>query len=408
MAQIVSELGDWLYAVAVYSLLLEYTGSAKAVGLAFVLQVLPQFFVAPAAGVINDRLSRKRVMIFADWVRAGVVLCMLLVRSPQLVWLLYALLFFETILWALFEPAHNAVIPNITSESEVVIANTLSSTTWSFNFAMGFAIGGAIAAYFGRDTVFVLNGLSFVASALLIRRMHFTEPHVAAGPMKLRELADYSPIREGIRYVWHAPQLRATIFVKAGLGLLGANWVLLPILGERVFPVHRAGFSARESGMLGMSLLMGCRGIGAIIGPLVSSSWAGEVRSRMRFGILIGFLMAAIGYAGLGAATTLPMACAAIMFAHAGGSTLWVFSTTLLQLQTDDRFRGRVFSAEFAFSVLTMSLSSYSAGVLIDHGVRVGQVAALTGGVVLIPALLWANVLRKQRAGNSEAGNGIH
>src|SRR5215469_110398 len=73
IAQIISELGDWLYAVAVYSMLLEYTGSARAVALAFVFQVLPQFFVDPAAGVINDRARRKRVMITADGARAIVV-----------------------------------------------------------------------------------------------------------------------------------------------------------------------------------------------------------------------------------------------------------------------------------------------------------------------------------------------
>jgi MFS family permease len=407
MAQIVSEMGDWLYAVAVYSLLLEFTGSAKSVALAFVLQVLPQFFVAPTAGVLNDRLSRKRVMIFADWVRAGVVFCMILVRGPQLVWLLYLLLVLETIMWALFEPAHRAVIPNITSESEVVVANTLSSTTWSFNFAMGFAIGGVLAAYFGRNTVFVLNALSFVASALVLGRMRFSEMHAVHLPrLRPKDLADFSPIREGIHYVWKNPQLRATILVKAGLGLTGANWVLLPIFGERVFPIHRAGFTARESGMLGMSLLMACRGIGAIIGPLIAGYWAGSVRSRMRTGILFAFLVVSIGYLGLAAAPNFPMACAAIVFAHAGGSTLWVFSTTLLQLQTDDRFRGRVFSAEFAFSVLTMSLSSYSAGALIDHGVPVNHVAGLVGLIVLIPALLWAFVLRSP-TGGAEVGSVI-
>ena len=114
----------------------------------------------------------------------------------------------------------------------------------------------------------------------------------------------------------------------------------------------------------------------------------------MRVGILIGFLIAGLGYVGLGAATTLPLACAAIILAHSGGSTLWVFSTTLLQLQPDDRFRGRVFSAEFAFSVLTMSLSSYSAGSLLDRGMSVGMVAGSTGCAVLIPALLWAYTLR--------------
>src|SRR5205823_12046444 len=102
-------------------------------------------------------------------------------------------------------------------------------------------------------------------------------------------------------------------------------------------------------------------------------------------------------YLGLAAAPNFALACAAIVFAHAGASTLWVFSTTLLQLQTDDRFRGRVFSAEFAFSVVTMSISSYSAGALVDRGIPVSYVAGLTGLIVLIPALLWTLVLRSTK-----------
>src|SRR6202171_5935373 len=101
-AQIVSEIGDWFYTVAVYSLLLDFTGKAQSIALAFVLQVLPQFFVAPTAGILNDRLSRRRVMIFADWMRAGIVLCMVLVRGPHLVWFLYLLLVIETVMWAMF------------------------------------------------------------------------------------------------------------------------------------------------------------------------------------------------------------------------------------------------------------------------------------------------------------------
>src|SRR5258708_7957578 len=160
IAQIVSEIGDWFYAVAIYSMLLGYTGKAQSVALAFVLQGLPQFFVAPTAGILNDRLSRRRVMIFADWTRAVIVLCMVLVRGPQMVWLLYVLLVLETLMWALFEPGRSAVIPNIVAEDDVVVANALSSTTWSMTFAIGFALGGVAAAYWGRDTVFALNSLS--------------------------------------------------------------------------------------------------------------------------------------------------------------------------------------------------------------------------------------------------------
>lgn len=394
IAQIISEQGDWLYAVAIYSLLLEFTGSAKYVAFAFVLQVLPQFFVSPAAGVINDRISRKKVMIFADWARAAIVLCMVLVRGPQLVWLLYVLLFMETVLWAMFEPGRSAVIPNIAGEDELLIANTLSSTTWSFNFAMGFAAGGVLAAYFGRNAVFALNSLSFVLSALLIGRMKFTEPHAEnRPPLAMRDLVDFSPIREGLRYVWKDRALRRTILVKAGNGLMGANWVLLPIFGERIFPIHRAGFDQRQAGMLGMSLLMACRGIGAIVGPIVSGYWAAGMEGRMRLGILFAFLAGAIGYWTLGHASGLVVACAGIALAHAGGSTLWVFSSTLLQLKTDDQFRGRVFSAEWAFSVVTMAGSSYSAGVLIDRQWSAPAVASLTGLVMLLPAVLWGLAL---------------
>jgi MFS family permease len=93
IAQIVSETGDWFYAVAIFSFLLEVTGSAQTVALAFFMQVFPQCVMAPAAGVINDRLSRRKVMLYSDWARAGVVLCMIFVRSRETVWLLFVLLF---------------------------------------------------------------------------------------------------------------------------------------------------------------------------------------------------------------------------------------------------------------------------------------------------------------------------
>ena len=147
--------------------------------------------------------------------------------------------------------------------------------------------------------------------------------------------------------------------------------------------------------MLGMSVLMASRGFGAIVGPLLAGKWAGASRSRMRFGILLGFLFAAVGYLALSRADSVWLACAALVIAHSGGSMLWVFSSTLLQLYTEDRFRGRVFSTEFAFAVVTMSASSWTAGALIDQGRTARQVAGYTGMVVLIPALLWILVLQR-------------
>src|SRR6478609_11400061 len=121
LAQIVSEIGDWFYTLAIYSLLLQLTGHASSVALALVLQVLPQTFAGPTAGVVNDRLKRKHVMIAADLIRFVVVLAMLFVRSRSLVWLVYPLLLAETTMAAFFEPARSAVIPNIAETGEVLV-----------------------------------------------------------------------------------------------------------------------------------------------------------------------------------------------------------------------------------------------------------------------------------------------
>src|ERR1700746_4188527 len=133
-------------------------------------------------GWVNDRLRRKHVMIAAALVRFVIVLSMLLVRSRSMVWLVYPLLGAETTMAAFFEPARSAVIPNISEASEVLVANTLSSATWSVNLLIGASVGGVVAAFLGRDAAFVLNALSFLTSALLISGMRFAEPHADAAP----------------------------------------------------------------------------------------------------------------------------------------------------------------------------------------------------------------------------------
>src|ERR1700691_5804094 len=177
LAQIVSEIGDWFYTLSIYTLLLQLTGHASSVALALVLQVLPQTFVGPTAGVVNDRLRRKQVMIAADLGRCAVVLSMLLVRSRAMVWLVYPLLLAETLMAAFFEPARNAVLPAIAEKGEVFIANTLSSAIWSVYLLVRHSVGAVFAAFVGRDTIFVLNALSFMPSAFLIGGMLFAEPH---------------------------------------------------------------------------------------------------------------------------------------------------------------------------------------------------------------------------------------
>jgi MFS family permease len=398
LAQLVSELGDWLYVVVIYALLLRLTGSAQSVAVAFVLQVLPQVFVAPTAGIVNDRVSRKRVMIAADLARAVIVLAMLFAGRAQSVSLIYVLLFLEAVMWAFFEPGRSSVVPNITTSEELVAANALSSITWSLALAVGSGLGGLIATFLGNDAVFILNSLSFLASAALLRGMKFAEPHLeGAKPLRPRDLADFSPVAEGVQYISRDKRLLALLLVKAGLGALAPHWVLLPIFAERVFPVRAAGLDPARGVMLAMSALMAARGLGSLLGPYCGGIWAAQSHPRLRIGILFGFLLGCAGYFGLSAAPSLWLACLAMVVVNAGGSIGWVFSTTLLQHHTDDRFRGRVFSADFAFLVLSMSAASYLAGQLIDSGVSARRVALGAGLLALAPALAWLFGLRLWR-----------
>ncbi len=394
LAQIVSEMGDWFYTIALYTLLLELTGQANSVALALMLQVLPQTLIGPAAGVINDRLRRKHVMIAADLARVVIVLLMLLVRSRETVWLVYPLLALETIMWAFFEPARSAVIPNLVRREQAILANTLSSTTWSFNLAMGAALGGVVAAVLGRDTVFVLNALSFAVSAVLLARMQFAEPHSEGhAPFRARDLVNFSPVAEGIRYVRRDLRLLVTLFAKTGLGVVGASWVLFPVMAQRLFPLQVSGYGGARAAMLSLSLLVGARGVGAIIGPLLAAPWAQSSERRLRLGILGGYVLMALGYLLLSAATSLLLACASVIVAHVGGSVVWVLSTTLLQLGTEDRFRGRVFSAELGFCMLALGLGAYVAGNAIDRGSALSSVAFGIGLAGLAAGLLWACAL---------------
>jgi MFS family permease len=390
MAQIVSELGDWFYSLAIYSFLLELTGSAQVVAFAFLMQVFPQVVMSPTAGILNDRLSRKRLMIFSDLARSVIVLSMLLVRSRENLWLLFVLLAMETICWAIFEPGSRAVIPSITSGDETAIANAIASATWSVNFAVGAALGGIVGVAFGRSTVFVLNSLSFVTSAFLLSRMRFTESHASdMPPLRPRDLVDFSSIADGMRYVKRDPRLVATICVKAGIGLMGANWVILPVLGERVFPLRLAALTTQQSATLGMSALFASRGAGAIVGAFVTGLSAGTSSGRLRRAITCAFLAASAGYLLLGVVGSLWLACMVLVLGHAGGSAAWTASTTLLQQQTEDKYRGRVFSTEFALSMLTLSIVSYGAGLLTDAGMNVQTLAIVTGGIELIVLAAW-------------------
>jgi MFS family permease len=103
--QTVSQLGDWFNAVAVYALLLDLTGSATAVAWMMIVQFLPVAIVGPVAGVVVDRVDRRKLMIATDIVRGVLILGLLLVRRADQIWIAYAVMALTVGASAFFEPA---------------------------------------------------------------------------------------------------------------------------------------------------------------------------------------------------------------------------------------------------------------------------------------------------------------
>jgi len=262
LAQLVSEIGDWFYSLAIYDLLLETTHSGKAVSYAIIIQTLPWFFMTPLAGHLVDRFSRRLLMILADIARGFVVLGLLRALSISDVGPVYALLGLEVIFSSFFEPARNAILPNLVAAEETLPANALSSATWSFALASGAALGGIVTALLGRQVAFVVNSISFFASALLIQDIKIVEPHLewpagAPAPASANRVPGagdelrVNSLGEGQQYLRQNPQVLVLILAKTGLGLLSGALLLLAIFGERVFPVAGHGALAMGAALLG-------------------------------------------------------------------------------------------------------------------------------------------------------------
>ncbi|HZR24118.1 MAG TPA: MFS transporter [Vicinamibacterales bacterium] len=384
VGQAVSQLGDWFNSVAVYALLLDLTGSATAVAMMMIVQFLPVAVISPVAGVVVDRVDRRKLMIAADVSRGICILGLLLVRRADQVWIAYVVMALTVCASAFFEPARTATIPNVTSAEELLPANALSSALWSAMLAAGASIGGLVTAVFGRNVAFTINALSFFwsAGAILMTRYDST-PEVRPAPKGFAQLTGITDLIEGARYVRRHAHVAALMCVKAGWGLAGGFLLLLTVFGQRVFPI-----GSGSAGGIGM--LYGARGVGAGLGPIALRWLLGQERRTMRRAIGPAFFAVGVFYIGLAGAPTLALAALSVLLAHVGGSILWVFSTVLLQMEVPDRFRGRVFSAELAMVTLITSASSYWTAYELD---RIGRSPRLLsfalGAMFCLPGTLW-------------------
>src|SRR5579862_7868282 len=221
--QVVSEIGDHFNNVAVFSLALANTRSGLVVTGIMLSRAIPAVMAGPVAGVILDRLDRKRIMIASDLIRAVVAIGFILAIPRSDTWLLYllsALLMFAS---PFFTSGRSSILPTIANKEELHTANSLTQTTQWITQSIGALLGGASIAQFGYKWAFTFNALSFVFSALCISRLRVpnggfrvlrTEKSSALGEDKVvRPWHEYT---EGLRYMRSSPLILGIALIGIG------------------------------------------------------------------------------------------------------------------------------------------------------------------------------------------------
>ncbi|MEM1056453.1 MAG: MFS transporter [Bacteroidota bacterium] len=388
LGTLISLFGDWFNTLALYRLALELTGSELALGGVLLTKLLPLALAAPIAAALVDRLNRKHVMIGADILRAVIVLGFLFVREASDLWLLYTLAFAQIAVSAAFGPAKSAALPNVTRKGELLTANALLSASWSVMLAVGAAVGGPAVDLFGTDTVFVLDALTYLVSAAFIAGMTIPQDTSEASGGSIVAQA-WRQSAEGIQYLREHPPVFRLALAKATWALGGGGLILaLALIGDRLFP---------NAGTTGIGVLFAARGIGTGIGPIVARA---VFRDPSRWFPLLGAFVAVsgIGYGVIGAMPWAPglgalALVAVVVFAHATSGANWVLSTTLLQMTADDRYRGRVFTADWLLLAVVESVSILVASLALEAGADLRTVVFVFAGVQAAAGIAWVLLL---------------
>jgi MFS family permease len=338
-SQIVSNLGDWVYPLAVaITLSQRLDGGSLARTMAFLViaQVGSQsVFGALLAGSIVDRFSRRRVMIVADIVRALAVGSLLLTSTPSPLHFGVVAVCLG-IFGSMFQPALLSSIPNVVDEERVVAANAVIGTTLHASIMLGPAIGALLVSTLGFAPAFAVNALSFAISALLLAGVRLPRPTKEEG----QPWTPIEDLKEGTRYILRSPLVRG-MMISFGLLFLvaGGKPALEPVFVRDV--LTPGGSLSARAWVLGLLTIAWGGGmvLGSAIAPALCKRWRRERligASVLVSGacILLGALVGIV-----------PVVGAAWLIAGAGNGVVNVSLDSLLQERTPDEVRGRVFSA---------------------------------------------------------------
>ncbi len=357
LGQVVSEVGDHFNNVAVFSLALEATHSGMVVTGIMLARAVPMMLAGPLAGVLLDRLDRKRIMIASDLARAVIAALFILTVGMNGAWLLYLLSGLLMFASPFFTSGRASVLPAIASPEELHTANSLTQTTQWVTLTLGAMAGGISVAQFGWKGAFVANALSFVFSAWSISRLK-VEAGFRPKRTSLTEAEVVRPWREyaeGLRYIKQTPLIVGITVINIGWATGGgAAQILFSLFGEIVF----------KRGAAGIGTIWSAAGLGLVIGGIIGHRLGRKQSFRhYKWTIAIAYVIHGGAYVVFSQMQQFWAALVFIALSRAAVAVSSVLNFAHLLRHVPDEYRGRVFATLETLTWSTMMVSMMAAGI---------------------------------------------
>lgn len=374
----VSTCGDWLYNVALLAIVYERTGSATWVSLTTAARVLPIVALGPLGGVMADRYDRRRLMIAADVIRAGLMVVLGSVAAAGLPVLLAPVLAAAaTAVGSVYPSCVAASTARFVASEELQRANALRAAVGQASIVVGPALGALVMVLAGPSAAILLNGVTFIASALAVGAIganeKFAPPERAAAAQMPSVLAE---IRTGARALRGAPTaIRLVAADVLGSAVYGMLTVTLVLVSRKV-----------GAGSGGYGLLLGGFGVGGLIGASVVARL--DAPSRWRRTLAIAMVLVGLPLAALGVVPSLPGAIALAVLGGGGMIVGEVLGETALPRMLDDEVLARAYGLVFPISIAGIVAGSLIAGPLVSLLGLIGTMAVGGAAVLAIGGLL--------------------
>jgi len=369
LGQAVSYYGDMMNTTGLAIMLFLLTHSTVVVALGLMARTLPLVAFGLLAGPIVDRFNRQIVMVSADLVRAFIMVSIPFIAVHWLPGVFLAVAIAATAS-AFFNPAKQAIVPNLVEPRQLVKANSLMAASERAMDLLGFSMAGIIAAVFSWGPLFIVDAATYIFSAFTLLGV----PD-AAREFRKKRLRIVEDVAAGIQFIVQSATLRTTMTLTTMTAFsMGLTYPALVVLAYN--PLH--------AGSSGYGFLEAMVGAGAVLGALIIPRLMRQYRAGLL--ILTGVAGLGLSYAFAGLLQSFALAMVFLFGVGVANNLYLVPILSVTQGEAPDYIRGRVMSSRFLLAQAGLLAGMAVAGPLTD---RVGAPLVFgAAGLILVAGAL--------------------